>query len=450
MSSFIDAVFSAGIVGCGGAGFPTHVKLNTQVKTFIINAAECEPLLRTDRYLCRNKAQQIVSAAEATRQHLGADVCFIALKASYHQEILSLESAIEDAGLKTVQLRKMSSFYPAGDEQTIVHEVTGRVVPPLGIPLDVGCVVSNVATVYSIYHALKGRPFVKKYLTVTGEVASPSVLCVPLGTSFDECISLAGGTEFKDFAVISGGPMMGKVLTGEQINSAVVTKTTSGIIVLPREHSLVTASEMPIKQMLRRASTACIRCSFCSQLCPRHLLGHPLEPHKIMSLLSGGTPPGELLDNEILRSAQLCCECGVCEIYACPMGLQPRRVNAAIKRELAAAGIRGQKGSDEYTPSPLADYRKAPTKRIANRAGVGKYYSFDSHAFLEHSPKSVSIALNSHIGAPAVPCVAEGSRVETGDLIAKCPEGKLGANYHASVTGTVTGVGGGRITINKD
>ena len=137
--NLLGLVEQAGVVGAGGAGFPTHVKLKAQADTVIINGAECEPLLQTDRYLMRNKARELIQAADMLLRETGAGRCVIALKHSYTREIKALEEAIHSFS-SSVSLHRLESFFPAGDEQTIVYEVTGNVVPPGGIPLNVGCV----------------------------------------------------------------------------------------------------------------------------------------------------------------------------------------------------------------------------------------------------------------------------------------------------------------------
>lgn len=432
-------VFDAGIVGCGGAGFPTHIKLNARVEHLIINAAECEPLLRTDRYIMCNKAREIISACEKICEHLGAADCTIALKKGYKEEIASLEVAILALASK-VKIHKMDSFYPAGDEQVIVCEVTGKVVPAGGIPLDVGCVVSNVATVCAVYDALEGRSFTHKYLTMTGEVGEPVILHVPLGTSFEDCLSLAGGANFDDYFVICGGPMMGKPMTKEEALKSVVTKTTSGYIILPASGRLPSLHQTPVEHTLNRAKSACIQCNFCTQMCPRYMLGHPIEPHRIMRKLSCGSVE-DMINDPVVINALLCCECGVCELYACPMQLQPRKVNSLVKQELAKNGIRFQKTGEDYTPDVNREYRKVPSKRAANRAGVGKYYDYTIKKCKEFTPDIVNIPVKQHIGVPAEPVVKVGDKVRCSDLIAVCPQGKMGANIHASVDGEVISVG---------
>ena len=439
--SITDKIAAAGVVGCGGAGFPTHAKLKGTIEHLIINGAECEPLLRTDRYIMLNKADELVAALKAIVQELSIERCTIALKADYRDEIASLEKAIARAGAD-IAIHRMESFYPAGDEQTIVYEVTGRVVPPAGIPIAVGCVVDNIATILAVYDAMHDVPLTHKYLTVTGEVRHPVVLRVPVGTSFTRCIELAGGALEREYFVVAGGPMMGKALSMEQAEKEVVTKTTSGILILPAEGYHAAQERISIRHMLNRAKSACIQCSACTQLCPRHMLGHPLEPHKIMRKMAMASEIGEDLNDPIIRNAALCCECGICEAYACPMELQPRKINSLLKKKLGAAGIRYARPEGAvYTASPEREMRKVPSKRLAARVEVLEYYHYTIRELVEDQPEHVSIPLKMHIGAPSVPVVAAGDRVSAGQLIARCPDGALGSAIHASISGRVISVG---------
>lgn len=440
--SLKEKLFAAGVVGCGGAGFPTHVKLAGDIKHLIINGAECEPLLRTDRYIMTNFAKELVETAEKVRAELGAEDCTFGLKKGYKNEIAALTAEIDAQRLSgTISLHTMESFYPAGDEQTLVREVTGKTVPPAGIPLDVGCAVTNVATLLCICHALRDEPFTDKYLTVTGEVRNPTVLKVPIGTSFRECIALAGGATCDEFFLMSGGPMMGRQIPFSQLDSEYVTKTTSGILVLPADSYLAQHSKISVAHMLNRAHSACIQCSYCTQMCPRHLMGHPIEPHKIMRKTAlSGSLDGLLSDPEI-RNALLCCECGVCETYACPMGLQPRKINGMLKRAMGEAGIRYPKGEGMEEENPSRELRKVPSKKAASRAGVLKYYDYTITNLVCAEPEEVYLPLKQHIGAPCDPIVADGEVVRKGQLIGKCPEGKLGTNLHASMDGTCCVIG---------
>lgn len=444
----LNCIKEAGIVGCGGAGFPTHIKYaGGPVEYLIINGAECEPLLRTDRYIMKNLGDRVVSAVESVGELLGAKYCRIALKKTYTEEIKALENVLKDRS-SIVELAKIDSFYPAGDEQTMVYEVTGRVVPPAGIPLDVGCVVSNVATMLGISDAMEGRNFTAKYLTVTGEVKQPSVLHVPVGTSFEECIALAGGPLKSRYFIVSGGPMMGARMTMEEAKDAVVTKTTSGILVLPENGKIASKNEISLQHMFNRARSACIQCSYCTQMCPRHLLGHPLKPNKIMRKLAMSGEITSILGDKDVQNAALCCECGVCEDYACPMGLQPKRVNQVIKGALRAAGIRYNREDTVYTADREREGRKIPSGRVAARMGVLPWYDLKIDQLIEGNPLKVEIPVSMHIGAPSEPVVKAGDTVKEGQLIAKIPEGAMGANIHASISGKIISVGK-RIVIER-
>ena len=450
MSNLLEQIRSAGVVGCGGAGFPTHVKLAAQgVDTLIINAAECEPMLRTDRFLMLHKADEIISAAAAVKAHLGAARAVIALKETYSEEIRSLQAAIDKAGAP-IELHLLKSFYPAGDEQITVFEVTGRGVPPAGLPLDVQCVVSNAATMLSVCHAMQNRPFTQKHLTINGAVNGPCVIKAPIGTSFLDCLALAGGTQIEDYIVVSGGPMMGKICSREEAATLHVTKTTSGFLILPTHTKLAQLAGASLRHMQNRARAACIQCSFCTQLCPRYLLGHPIEPHKIMRQFAAGKPLEDLLDSSVIRTAQYCCECGLCELVACPMQLNPRGVNRQIKQTLAAQGIRPIKGEAELQPRPYRAERTIPAGKAAMSAGVGRWYHTEIFHFIEAKPTSVLINLDSHIGAPAVPIVRTGEKISFGQCIAQPPEGKLGVPYHASIEGTIEHAGEQTIIITKN
>lgn len=439
--SLLEIIEGAGIVGCGGAGFPTHVKLGCQVEYLIINGAECEPLLRTDRYLMLHKAPQIIQAVEETAKQIGAEKIFIALKCTYKEEIASLTKAIQEKN-SSVHLYEMKNFYPAGDEQIMVCDVTGRTVPPAGIPLDVGAVVSNIATMYAVSEAMQGKNFTHKYLTVTGEVAHPTVVYAPLGAGFEDCIQAAGGALLEDYMVIAGGPLMGKLFGKEEARAQVVSKTTSGIILLPKQAALVSGRETPLRSILNRAKSACIQCSNCTEMCPRYLTGHPLRPHKIMRKLAYNADVTELLEDFDIRQAQICSECGVCETFACPMGLHPRQVNVYVKQALAQAKIKYQKSQEEPVfARDEREYRRIPSKRIAARLGVVKYYDYQIDELKEIQPSHVEIPLRQHIGAPSEAVVKAGEKVVCGQLIGKKPQKALGANIHASIDGTVVSVG---------
>lgn len=442
-----EAVKNAGVVGAGGAGFPTHVKLNTKAEYFLINAAECEPLIETDKYLCRTYARQIVRTAVRIAGHLEAKHAVIALKEKYTREISALTEAIaeEKADLGIFRLR---SFYPAGDEQVLVQQVTGRSVPERGLPLDVGCVVENVGTVLAVSDALEGIPVTEKFLSVTGAVKSPVMFRVPIGTPVRDVLQKAG-TLPGQYAVILGGPMMGKILAEEQdISRAVVTKTTGNLLVLPKDHYLVRRTLMPREKMIRRATAACIQCRMCTDLCPRYLIGHEVYPHRTMrNLWRQSAITDEKEFEQCFGSAANCCNCGVCEMFACPMGLSPRKMNEYAKELLRERGINPAR-SLSPAARRAADYHRIPTERLIARLGLTQYVSHSLPELVRLVPEEIFVPLSQHIGKPAVPAVSAGDRVEKGDLIAGAAEG-LSANIHAGVDGVVEEVTARSIRISR-
>lgn len=433
-----DKIRQAGVVGCGGAGFPTHMKLKPNMEYFIINGMECEPLLRTDRYLMRHKADDIISAIDLISKEYTPENVVIGIKSTYKEESLSLQAAIEKAGSK-IRIFQTGSYYPAGDEQILVHEVTGRSVPPLGIPLDVGAMVSNVGTMYQVSEAAGNKPFTTKYLTVTGEVEAPVIIEAPVGASFNDCVNIAKPA-VSSYYTIEGGPMMGKIVGGEKSLSRVVTKTTSGIIVVGKDSYLAKRKITPINNIINVARSVCMQCSACTSMCPRHLIGHPLQPHKIMRAISAGRGIDDYLQNPAVKQALICSECGICEEYACPMGISPRKINQYLKENLIKAGIRYDDSDKPVVDESFIEYRRIPSKRIASRVGVLKYYDHDIDNKIYLDAETVNIPLKQHVGAAAEAVVTAGQRVKAGDIIGRIPEGQLGAAVHASISGVVKAI----------
>lgn len=422
----------AGIVGAGGAGFPTHVKLNCKVEYFIVNGLECEPLLKSDKYIMRTKSDEIIQAVEEIGKVIGAEHLIIGLKEEYIQEIQSLNNSIEKFNSR-VKLHLSRAFYPAGDEQVLVYEVTGKTIPPAGIPLNVGAVVSNCGTIFNIFEAMEDKPVTYKFVTVIGEVAKPLIVKVPIGTAVKEVLEKCGGVIVKDYALIMGGPMMGKIISRDKTESRVITKTDGAIIVIPEEHYLVQKEKMTIEHMKNQAKSACIQCQFCTDMCPRSLIGHPINPHKIMRSIALSQE-----DSEILKQAMICCECGVCETYACPMGLSPKRINVYVKEKLRKDGVKWENTTNTFTPNILRDYKKIPTERLLARVQLDKYKKQRLQEGEEINPIEVKIPLRQGIGAGSISVVSVGDTVKKGQLIGRVEDGKMGANVHASISGIVS------------
>lgn len=434
----VEAIKRAGVVGAGGAGFPTHVKLNTKAEYFLVNAAECEPLIETDKFLCRTRAERIVRTVVLIAEHLEAKCAVIALKAKYVKEIQALRDAIRTLEAP-VELFTMKAFYPAGDEQTLVQQVTGRCVPERGLPLDVGCVVDNVGTVLAIADALEGIPVSEKYLSVTGAVKRPVMFHVPVGTPVRTVLN-AAELNVSSYGLILGGPMMGKVLRDDAaIDGAVVTKTTGNLLVLPKDHYLMRRASQTPERMIRQAAAACIQCRMCTDLCPRYLIGHEVRPNMVMrSLWKEASITDEAEYIRCFGSAVNCCSCGACEMFSCPMGLSPRKMNDYIKGHLRERGIQVERNLKPEARTGV-DYHKIPTERLIARLGLTEYVTHTEPELKELEPDTCEIPVSQHIGKPAVPVVQPGSHVKKGDLVAQAAEG-LSANIYTGMDGVVTGV----------
>jgi len=422
-----ERVREAGVVGAGGAGFPTHVKLDAQVDTYIANAAECEPLLCKDQELMKLHAEGMVRGLRLCMEATGAERGVIAIKKKY-------QTAIEELSLHLgtdLELYLYESFYPAGDEFIIVYDVTGRLIPPLGLPLQVGCAVNNVETLINVAAAMDGVPVTDTALTVTGAVREPLSAVLPIGVTARDALELAGGATVDDPVLLDGGAMMGKAL--EDLD-APLTKTSGGFIVLPRDHRLIGRKLQTEDVQVHISRSACDQCSYCTEFCPRYLLGYAIEPHKVMRSV-GFDGDREL---EWARQGLQCCECSVCDLYACPEDLPPKDMCVRSKRLWRETGQRPEPLPGRGRVHPMRDGRRIPVSRLTQRLGLTRY---DVHAPMTArrlEPSQVRIKLSQHIGAPSVPVVGQGDAVRRGQLIAAIPEGKLGANIHASIDGRVS------------
>ena len=426
----VEQVKRSGVVGAGGAGFPAWKKLSARAEYVIANGSECEPLIRVDQQLMTRYACELVEGMRLAMEATGAKKGIIALKNKYHRAVTALEGC---AARGDIAIHLLDNYYPAGDEQALVCDVTGRIVPEGGIPLDIGVVVQNVGTLINIRRARDGRAVTHRWLTVTGAVREPKTICVPVGTSVADVLRAAGGPLVAPYAVIDGGPMMGVESCG------VARKTTTSLIVLPEDHKLIRYKRKDIAYDVKIARSACEGCRFCTDLCPRFLLGHTLEPHAIMGAVAYQS--AEEIDPRVVAQAYLCCQCGLCGMYACPTMLSPERIIRALAVDLKKAGAKPIHRRPRPTALPERDYRRSPVPALVERFELGGY---EAEAPLVDAPLetgSVRIPLKQHVGVPCVPAVKEGDRVKVGDLIADVPAGALGAPLHASITGVVSAVG---------
>lgn len=438
-ATIVSQVKAAGIVGAGGAGFPTHVKMTADAEVIIANGAECEPLTHVDKELILTQSPLIVAGLKAVMQTTDAKRGVIGIKGKYTQAIAAIRAAMgNDPSLSVAEL---GNFYPAGDEHILVYDVLGRVVPEGGLPIMVGAVVQNIETLLNIGRALQGQPVTEKYITVVGDVPQPVTVKVPIGVSLRQVIELAGGSRTANPTVLNGGAMMGSVV--ENLD-APVTKTTKLLLVLPFEHQLSVKRRRTRKDIDMHAIAACDQCYMCTDYCPRHAQGHAIQPHKLILLLASGVA----VTDAQMAGALLCCECRTCN-YACPVHLSPGDIALTIKRDLVKARVKNPYNR-QTEPDPYRDYRRVPMNRLISRLDLAK---FDVPAPLTDAVPQfsrVTLNLRQHIGAPCQPIVKVGDRVAAGDVVGQVPDNSLGAPVHASVAGVVTAVTAETVVIEKE
>ncbi len=318
---FLKAVRASGLVGLGGAGFPTHVKLafkeDSGVDTLIINAAECEPFITVDHRECVDNSWDVLSGVYTVKEILGFKNVYIAIEDNKSDafEVLKKVAADNADWDDSVKLVKLKSRYPQGAEKVMIQSVTGRCVPPGKLPSDVGCVVMNVASVSFLGRYLKtGKPLVSRSLTVDGSaIAEPKNIRVPIGTEISKIIEFCGGFKSEPYKVISGGPMMGMALADVNVP---LLKNNNAVLAFAADAVRV------------KAERACIRCGRCVDACPMNLMPTKIEIK------------AHLKDDEGLQKAgaMTCMECGSCA-YACPSGrplVQYMRLAKAVIREAGA------------------------------------------------------------------------------------------------------------------
>lgn len=438
----LELVKDAGIIGAGGAGFPTHVKLDTKAEYILLNGAECEPLLRVDQQLMEFFPDEVIEGFAAAGRLVGASKALIGIKAKHKEVISILKDRIDAKQVGDfVEVKELQDVYPAGDEQVLVYELTGRVVPEAGLPIHVGCVVINTETALNIYRASQHEVVTEKFVTIAGDAPKRLTVKVPVGTPIMDLLKLSGIENFDDYSVIDGGPMMGPVMTNLD---GYVTKKTKGLILLKNQHNLIRRKSIKMDQAMR-INKVCEQCRLCTDLCPRYLLGHNMQPHRMMRVV------GYNLDNiEDEKISYLCCQCNLCELFACPIGLYPRTANVYIKQQLAEKNIRYTSEKKELSVRKGRESRLLPSKRLIARLGLRDFDKPAPMTEIKIEPEVVYIAKRQHVGAPAIPVVSVGDRVNAGQLIGEIPEDSLGATIHASISGTVVETENDFIAIRRD
>ena len=426
-----------GIVGAGGAGFPSYAKLADGADLLLINGAECEPLLATDYVLLRNEMDMVLTGVLEILAHTSISKAYIAVKAHNAERLGWTDGERLADG---VYARALPDVYPLGDEISLIYEATGRLVKPGKLPITQGIIVYNVETMYNLGRAKRfSEPVTKKWLTIGGAIKNPTVIKVPMGTKISDIFERLNIEVKEGYTVIDGGPSMGKVINPR---TYAVNKTTKGILILPDNTQAILSKKMNENMAIARAETACCQCTRCTDMCPRNLLGYPLEPHKMVRTAMG---VAEVMP-EMVISATLCCGCGVCEDLACNQGISPKAVIDNYKKLLSQNRLRFDKDGD-YSVRAEREYRMIPYKKWMSMLGVSKFDKDTDFGGEMNDFSRVELSLSRHIGKPSIPTVNDGDIVKVGDLIAKAADG-LSLPQHASISGRVT-LGNDKIIIDK-
>ncbi|MGN0367291.1 MAG: electron transport complex subunit RsxC [Wujia sp.] len=310
----LDAIAKAGVVGMGGAGFPTNVKLMPknadEIDYIIVNASECEPYLTSDYRRIMDEADKVIEGLRIALSIFDGAKGIIAVEDNKPKAIKLLREKL--SGATDIEVHSMKTKYPEGAERQLIYANTGRYINSKMLPADAGCIVHNVDTVYAICEAVReGKPLIDRLITVTGDaIANPGNFLVRIGTNTRELVEAAGGFAKEPEKIVSGGPMMGKAIYDLDIP---LTKSSSAILC------------MSVDEVAQNEPSNCIRCGRCVQVCPGRVM-----PNKLARLANLGK-----LDEFVEQNGMECCECGCCS-YVCPAKRHLTQTIAGTRKQILA------------------------------------------------------------------------------------------------------------------
>ena len=392
----------------GVVGTDLVKKLKGKWDTIIADAADSEPILAGSSYLLKHDYLKILKGLNLLIEAWNAGKAIIAVKEEDFSGTAEIMEIIR--GMPFIEIRPTD---PVNN-------------------LNENAVVLSVETIKNIYEAVvESKPVTRHILTCAGAVKEPSVVSAGIGTTLSEVIDLCGGPTIDEFSVVVGGPLQGEIETDLE---APVTKTTRGIIVLPSDHKLIEAKRQSLTNTIRKMMAACSGCGLCTAYCPSHLLGYNFSPHQIVRQICYG------LDTENLQSAFFCTECGLCEYYACPMGLSPRALIAELKKRLAERGLKPPiLKPSPVEPSDLREGRRIPVSRILQRLQLEEYADAEFRYRENGNPDRIELLLDQHNGRSANPVVRVGQMVTEGMEVAE--------GLHSGISGRVEIIDRDRIII---
>ena len=320
LPEFVKAIRASGLVGLGGASFPTHIKFNPKnidaVHTLIVNAAECEPFITSDHRLMLEDAEDLIAGCQLVMQFLGLSEGFIGIEDNKMDAIQHLDQLLAAKGITNIKTFKLQARYPKGAERVLVYEVTGKTMNAGVLPADLGIILSNVTTLAFVGQYFRtGMPLVTKRMTVDGDaVARPTNVIAPIGTQIHDVIEFCGGYKQEPRKILMGGPMMGRAIFSDELP---IVKNNNAILAFSKAQALV------------KEETACINCGKCHQACPFKLIPTALAKAY------------EMRDAQALSDLKVmqCMECGSCS-YICPARRPLAFTNKLGKGVVKEAGIK--------------------------------------------------------------------------------------------------------------
>ena len=320
LPEFVKAIRASGLVGLGGASFPTHIKFNPKnidaVHTLIVNAAECEPFITSDHRLMLEDAEDLIAGCQLVMKFLGLSEGFIGIEDNKMDAIQHLDQLLAAKGITNIKTFKLQARYPKGAERVLVYEVTGKTMNAGVLPADLGIILSNVTTLAFVGQYFRtGMPLVTKRMTVDGDaVARPTNVIAPIGTQIHDVIEFCGGYKQEPRKILMGGPMMGRAIFSDELP---IVKNNNAILAFSKAQALV------------KEETACINCGRCLQACPFKLIPTALAKAY------------EMRDAQALSDLKVmqCMECGSCS-YICPARRPLAFFNKLGKGVVKEAGIK--------------------------------------------------------------------------------------------------------------
>lgn len=421
---FKEKLREDGVVGAGGAGFPTYEKIFQKGKSIIMNAAECEPLFKVDQQLLRKYPYEILKGFNEVLETCEMESGILALKNSYVECITALNKYIDF--FPKLEIIVLEDVYPLGDEVVLLYEITGVVIPQGKIPKDFGYLILNVETCYNIYKSIfEDIPVTTSHLTVSGMVKNPKNFEVKIGTSVDTILKKIEILSEDEYEIILGGPLTGEIGSRESI----IGKTTKGILLLPKDKKVAAFKRANFHSAKKQAKSSCSQCRNCTDLCPRYLLGHGIEPHKIMNTIIYGGNYKEI------TGVHACCQCNLCTLYSCHQELDPLRIIKELKGILRDKNIGNM--TEGRGVSKEREYRKLSGKMLKQKLGISKYDKEALDSGELEGGNILKISLHQGIGVHSLSRVKIGEIVHKNQIIGDFHPDKLGINLHSPVNGVV-------------